>query len=156
MFRFFLTERCRVFFSLFTEKGGLCEVWNFCLFQKTSLSLAYPFLLVYLSQILYQESWYYSVHVMSGEVRDEDAQHLAGNLEVKTLSQCSISWVLLPSRSSLQTAMLFISWNFVVLMGHVWERLTLEYAHLVRGIRQGWNEHVSRDCAILHTHEGPH
>lgn len=34
--------------------------------------------------------------------------------------------------------------------------MTLEYAHLVSGIRQGWNERVCKDCAILHTHEEPH
>lgn len=41
-------------------------------------------------------------------------------------------------------------------MGHVWKRVILEYAHLVSGIGQGWDEHGCKDCAVLYTCEGPH
>ena len=33
---------------------------------------------------------------------------------------------------------------------------SFEYAHLVSGIRQEWNECVFKDCAILHIHKGPY
>jgi len=39
-------------------------------------------------------------------------------------------------------------------MGQVGKRATLEYAYLVSGVRQEWNEHVCQDCAILH--KGPY
>lgn len=50
----------------------------------------------------------------------------------------------------------YLLWNFGFVMEHVWKREALEYSHLMSHIRQGWNEHICRDCAILHTHEEAH
>ena len=55
--------------------------------QKIDLLIAYPFLLVYLSQRLYQESWYHSAYVIDRKMRDEGAQHLA---KIQPPCQCQI------------------------------------------------------------------
>lgn len=44
-------------------------------------------------------------------------------------------------------------------MGRVWKKATLlnvPIFHLVSGIGQEWNEHVFKDCPILHIRKGPY
>lgn len=60
------------------------------------------------------------------------------------------------TRASFQFATFFIMKVWVCDGTSLEKSYSFEYAHLVSGIGQEWNEHVFKDCAILHIHKGPY
>lgn len=60
------------------------------------------------------------------------------------------------TRASFQFAIFFIMKLWVCDGTSLEKSYSSEYAHLVSGIGQEWNEHIFKDCAVLHLHKGPY
>lgn len=60
------------------------------------------------------------------------------------------------TRASFQFATSFIMKLWVCDGTSLEKSCSFQYAHLVSGIGQEWNEHVFKSCAILHIHKGPY